>query len=736
MTSLDTLPTRIAENLRRIGDTRFLTIVHEGIEDQHYTYRQLWETQQRWAAHYRHHGIAPRGTVIIILSHGISLYGAIGGALLGGFVPSVFAVPSVKISEEYYINNICTLIAQSEAAVIVADDSIANKLRPHLFARHIATPVIPENPRNESGVDDAMYTGDPDDIAFLQYSSGTTGLRKGVAISHRALLWQVDRYARALELQHSDIIASWLPLYHDMGLVACWLLPWLTGTRLISMSAFDWVQRPALLLDKITNYRATLCWLPNFAYHHTVTHIERTEQPQWTLNSMRMFINCSEPIGASTHANFQRALANFGVTEAQLGSCYAMAETTFAITASRPGAVARVERVDATAFAIKKMAIPAGPGVACKEFVSSGAALPGVEIQILDDTGQKLDEHHVGELVVQSPSLFKGYFNNVEESRRVLGGEGFFTGDLGYRANGEYFIVGRKKDVIIVAGKNIYPHDIEQELNAIDGVIPGRCVAFGIVDQHSGTEKIVVIVESQRWTIAENCGEIQRVIFSCVQSHVDVTPADVRIVEPGWLIKSSSGKIARILTREKYIKNFESDSNKVDKTTSENITGMHARDRVWVALRSALAGPTIAMVRDDETPLMTSGLLDSLSFAALLVALEKTFQVALPPTTLDDARQFDSVKNITALMARLTRVNSPQENGATTDWYAQAARQFVAGEDLRKYRIAPQLADADRLPAQRDPQLGIISLANFRSETLNTDAQGFRCTVRDGCTLT
>ncbi|MEK6749581.1 MAG: AMP-binding protein [Pseudomonadota bacterium] len=734
MPELDTLHARIAGNLGRLGEQPFLTLVHEGREDRHLTYRELWCAQQGWVARYQAAKIPPRSTIILVLPHSEALYAALGGALLGAYIPAVFNIPSPKLTEDIYLKNISTLIAQSNATLIVTYTGFAEKLRNHLYAHNIQIPVINNVPvpGEPTGADLQRVT--PDDIAFLQYSSGTTGLKKGVAVSHRALLWQVDGYARAVDLQRDDVIASWLPLYHDMGLVACWFLSWLTGVRLIAMSPFEWVRRPVLLLEKISAYRATLCWQPNFAYNHLAAYIDRNGCAGWDLSPMRMFINCSEPVSAASHVKFLHALAPTGVSASKLATCYAMAENTFAITASRPGVQVTVERVDAHEFTTEQRAKPISEVSSYKEFVSSGSPLPGVEIMIIDAAGGDLGERRVGELVVYSPSLFQAYFNNAEETARAIHGKFFHTGDLAYRANGEYFIVGRKKDVIIVAGKNIHPHDIEHEINNISGVIPGRGVAFGIVDEISGTEKIVIIVETHA-TAVDECAVLQRSVYNCVHAHTEVVPADVQVVAHQWLIKSSSGKISRALTREKYVSLRE---NIVESDAPPILQSACIRDigtRVRETLKKTLSGPAFSMVQHDDSPLLTGGLLDSLSFAGLLAALEREFKLHFPTDITRDIDQFDSIFKLTALITKISAM--PLSNDAPpTDWYAHVAQQFIAGEDRRKYQIAPQLADADRLPAQPDPVLGMISAANYRSKTLNTDARGFRCTIRNAQALT
>jgi len=395
----------------------------------------------------------------------------------------------------------------------------------------------------------------PDDIAFLQHSSGTTGLQKGVALSHRAVLNQLASYARAIDLRPDDVIVSWLPLYHDMGLIAGFIQPLAQGLPLVLMSPFDWVRHPALLFRAIHAYGGTLAWLPNFAYNHLARRVRVRDMEGVRLDSMRMFINCSEPVRDDSHQLFLQRFAEAGVREEMLAVSYAMAENTFAVTQTPPGRPPRLDVVSRQTLSEERVARPAQEDEATTILVSCGPAIPNTQAKAVDDQGRDLPERRVGEIAIRSDCMLTGYYKRPDLDPFTPDGW-YRTGDMGYLADGEVYIVGRKKDLIIHAGKNIYPQDIEAIVNQVPGVHPGRAVVFGVPDEREGTELIVVVAEVDVADPAERKA-IARAIRQAVAGSSDVTVGYVTLVGPKWLIKTSSGKIARAANREKWLRERE-----------------------------------------------------------------------------------------------------------------------------------------------------------------------------------
>jgi acyl-CoA synthetase (AMP-forming)/AMP-acid ligase II len=396
----------------------------------------------------------------------------------------------------------------------------------------------------------------PDQIAFLQHSSGTTGLQKGVALSHRSVLNQVRAYSRAIELEPSDVVVSWLPLYHDMGLIAGFVMPIVAGIPLVLMSPFHWVRDPKILLHNITRYHGTLTWLPNFAYNHSVRGITTRGLQGVDLSSLRMVINCSEPCRYDSHRLFLERFRPFGLQEQSLATCYAMAENTFAVTQSPPGQSPRLDWVQTRALQEDRLAVPVPPhSEGGTPMVSCGPCIPEVEVQVVDSHGKRLPDRQVGEIALRGTCMLSGYYRRPDLTEQAIKDGWYLTGDMGYLADGELYVSGRKKDLIIVGGKNVYPQDLEAIANRIPGIVPGRAVAFGVFDAALGSEDIVMVCELETDGLDdEQKREIEGEIRRQVIRQTEVTLADVYLVGRKWLIKTSSGKIARGTNREKYLK--------------------------------------------------------------------------------------------------------------------------------------------------------------------------------------
>jgi acyl-CoA synthetase (AMP-forming)/AMP-acid ligase II len=372
-----------------------------------------------------------------------------------------------------------------------------------------------------------------------------------VALSHRAVLNQIASYSEAIQLSAQDVIASWLPLYHDMGLIAGFLMPLVQGTPLVLMSPFDWVQHPAILFRAIHDYGGTLCWLPNFAYNHCARRVRRRDTQGLSLASVRMFVNCSEPVLHDSHQLFLERFAPHGVKPEMLAVSYAMAENTFAVTQTPPSQPARLDVVDRVELEQNRYARSVhrdDPNAQVR--VSCGPVIAGTGVRVVNDEGRVLPERCVGQVAIQSDYMLSGYYKRPD--LQPFHGGWYLTGDMGYVAEGEVYIVGRLKDLIINAGKNIYPQDIEAIVNTVPGVHAGRAVAFGVPDEREGTELIAVVAEVNTQDTAAR-KHIATQIRQTVARQSMVTVSYVHLVDSRWLVKTSSGKIARRANRDKWL---------------------------------------------------------------------------------------------------------------------------------------------------------------------------------------
>lgn len=544
------------------------------------TRRQFSERAGAYALALHRLGLTPsarsddRPLVLIAHTQNLESIYAFWGCLLLNVIPAMFPTLTDKLDPDHYRRNMAEVVRVSAVRAVLTTDEFApvlrdaltcdvfsssevaaatdpgrDGLRAHAWLRYLAR--VSGDIVGLDSWENALFPT-ADSIAFLQHSSGTTGLQKGVALSHSAVLNQLDSYAQALELGPADVVASWLPLYHDMGLIAGFILPLVMGVPLVLMSPFDWVAHPSLLLRAIDHYKATLCWLPNFAYNHMALRVRQRDSDGVDLSSIRAFINCSEPVRASSHQLFLDRFAANGVRASQLAVSYAMAENTFAVTQTPVGQPAPVEYVDREALQrdLRAEPVPADHPRALAQ-VSCGQPIAGTVVKVVDETGAPVFERRVGELLINSDTMLTGYYRRPD--LQPFDAAGWFrTGDRGYIANGEVFVVGRSKDLLIIAGKNVYPQDIEALLYELEGIHPGRAVAFGVPDEREGTELLAVVAE-----VDLTDDEAKRALQLAVRTHIarssEVTVSYLTFVPRGWLIKTSSGKTARAANRDKWL---------------------------------------------------------------------------------------------------------------------------------------------------------------------------------------
>jgi len=374
-----------------------------------------------------------------------------------------------------------------------------------------------------------------------------------VALSHKSVFNQLESYQTALKIDEEDVIVSWLPLYHDMGLIAGFLLPILYGIPLVLMSPFDWVKAPYKLMQAISKFRGTLCWLPNFAYNFCAKKIRDRDLENVDLSSLRAVTNCSEPMRFSSHEMFIKRFKPFGLKEDAIATSYAMAENVFAVTQGGIDQPINYDEVDLKTLQETNIAIPVQQGNQSVVMVSAGKPILNVEVKIIDSLGNYLDERRVGEIIIRSNCMLNEYYNRDEITRNSFINGWFKTGDFGYIADQEIYISGRKKDLIIIGGKNVYPKDLETIAMEVEGVHPGRVVAFGVYNEIKGTEDVVIIAE-----IEEGFKDKKEQIIDDIRKKVTQESAialrKILLVNKKWLIKTSSGKIARALNKKKYIK--------------------------------------------------------------------------------------------------------------------------------------------------------------------------------------
>jgi acyl-CoA synthetase (AMP-forming)/AMP-acid ligase II len=543
-------------------DQIIITLQQAGHPDHPITYKDLLEGANGYAQTFAQQGIQPGEVVILILQHGVDLVYAFWGAVLHGAIPSIMPYLTEKLLPERYRHDLEALISVTQPAAIVTYPEFEIEVRPALKPGDSVRSLILSDSIEASGVPDFIqFAGlqrDPEDIVLLQHSSGTTGLQKGVALSHQAVFHQLENLGIALELSPQDVVVSWLPLYHDMGLIAGFIMPVLSGIHLVLLSPFDWVKAPQRLFQAISHYKGTLVWLPNFAYYFCAQKIRDRHMAGVDLSTWRAVINCSEPVRDDGHQIFVEKFSPYGFSEKALAVSYAMAENVFAVTQTKIGEPLYIEDINREILQTRNFALPTSDSSSSVRMVSCGKPVPNVRVKIVDQNGNVLKDRQVGEVAVQSNCMLNEYYHRPDATEQTILPDGYFlTGDYGYKVGEELFITGRKKDLIIVGGKNVYPMDIEQLAMEVEGVHPGRVSVFGIFDEEKGTEDVILVAEVGTQDETER-QRISDQIRAVVTRGSAIALRHVYLVDPGWMVKTSSGKNSRYANRERYLKEITS----------------------------------------------------------------------------------------------------------------------------------------------------------------------------------
>ena len=555
---MPTLPNLLQRNYQEVPDKTSIILQHAGQDDKPLTYRDLIRGANRYALTYAREDIQPGEVVILILQHGEDLVYSFWGAILHGAIPSIMPFLTEKLAPEKYRADLASLISITKPTTIVTYPEFEAEVRSALTEGDSVRHVILTNGIEAEAEPDFEslqgFRSIPEDIVVLQHSSGTTGLQKGVALSHRAVLNQLNAYGSAIKLDPAqDVIVSWLPLYHDMGFIACFLMPVLMRIPLVNMSPFDWVRAPYRLHQAVSQYKGTLTWLPNFAYNFCAHKIRERNLEGVNLSSWRAIINCSEPVHVESHDLFHEKFSAYGLKKSALQTCYAMAENVFAVTQSPLDGTPVVDVIDRETFMTKRLATPPQPDSPTLTMTSSGYPIPNTRIRIVDEAFNDLPDRSVGEIAVQSDCMLTEYFNRPDATDAAIKNGWYLTGDYGYVADGELYVSGRKKDLIIVGGKNVYPQDLETLASEVKGVHAGRTVAFGVYDEEEGTEEVVIIAEAET-TAPSEMEAIADAIRKYVTKSSAIALRHVKVVDDKWIIKTSSGKTARSANKEKFLK--------------------------------------------------------------------------------------------------------------------------------------------------------------------------------------
>jgi fatty-acyl-CoA synthase len=562
---------RWSKNAERAPDRDAIIHWVAGEEPFRWTFSALIDAAEELAAMLVERDIGKGDVCGIIMRHNRILYPLYLAIVCVGAIPAVLAYPNPRLHPDKFRQGIDGMSLRSGLDWVFTERDLEETVRPSLErpgstikGLHFPLEWKTGHVLTKEQLDRVITRHNMvnrDDPLLLQHSSGTTGLQKPVLLSHRAVLEHVKYYGRAIGLNENDKVVSWLPLYHDMGLIAAFHLPLAFGVPTVQIDPFEWVMVPALLLDAVSMERGTISWLPNFAYNMMADKIADDELDGINLESWRLIINCSEPVRHESHHRFVERFRHWGLNPLAISSCYAMAETTFATTQTPPEIPPSLLALDRIALAQGKVKIAQDKSQA-KICVSSGKTIVGCEIRIVDENRQDLGERTIGEIAIRSKSMFDGYRNYPEKTAEVLFDGWYYSGDYGFVNGGDYYVIGRKKDIIIVAGNNIYPEDLEDVVGKVEGVIPGRVIAFGEEDKELGTEHVSVITESGI-TDDQKQRKLKMDIIQAAMA-IDVSVTKVYLVPPRWLIKSSAGKPSRKANKERILYRSETRGSKTN----------------------------------------------------------------------------------------------------------------------------------------------------------------------------
>jgi len=531
----------------------------EGAEHE-LTYADLVERSRRTAAALQALGLEPGQRVGVMLPTCLEYFAVFLGIQRAGGVPVPMYPPMRASQVEEHLRRQAAIMASAGVRLLVTFEQV----------RRLAGLAAATVPSLDRVVTAAALDGDPaalveppvpaDATAFLQYTSGSTGTPKGVVLSHANLLANLRSMTEVLEVGGDDVIVSWLPLYHDMGLIGAWMGSLYFGVPLVLMSPLSFLNRPVRWLRAIDRYRGTLSAAPNFAYELCTEKLSDDEVAGLDLSSWRLALNGAEPVSPRAVERFPERFAAQGLSHTVMMPVYGLAESSLAVSFTPPGRGPLIDTVDRRRFqddgvaeAVDRVE-PAGAGDSEPlRFVSCGRPIPGHEVRFVDDGGRPVGERTQGRLQFRGPSVTAGYFENPEATAALMARDGWRdSGDLGYLADGEVYLTGRRKDLIIRAGRNIHPQEVEDVVGDVDGVRRGCVAAFAVCEPGAGNgeEHLVVMAETRLPEADEAAREALRErVRAAAADVVGLAPDRVVLVPPRTVPKTSSGKIRRAAAR-------------------------------------------------------------------------------------------------------------------------------------------------------------------------------------------
>ncbi|CAJ96882.1 O-succinylbenzoic acid-CoA ligase MenE or related acyl-CoA synthetase (AMP-forming) [Cupriavidus necator] len=554
--SAATLPDVLRWHLRSHPERTHIILQDGDGADTQISFAQLHRGAAAIAAGLVSRGVSAGTAVAIMLPTSPEYFYSFCGVLLAGGIPVPLYPPARLAQIGDHLQRHAGILANAQAPVLITVAQarpLAALLKASTGTLHSV--LTPQELADGGGapVHPMLRTHD---IALLQYTSGSTGSPKGVVLSHANLLANLRAMGKTLAVGSQDVFVSWLPLYHDMGLIGAWLGSLYYAYPLVVMSPLAFLARPERWLWAIHKYRGTLSGGPNFAFELCLRKLANADLAGLDLSSWRFVFNGAEPVSLQTMRVFMERFARYGLRPQAAAPVYGLAEASLGLAFPPLGRGLAADRIDRDKFTRTAVAVPAGEHGPTGEretleFPSCGRPLSGHEVRIVDATGRELGERHEGLLQFRGPSATSGYFRNPVQTRQLFDRGWLNTGDYAYIAADEVYITGRAKETIVRGGRNIYPYELEQAVGAIPGIRKGCVAVFGSPDPDSGTERIVVMAET-----AEKDVQARRALHrQALKTALDVLgmpPDHIALVPPHSILKTSSGKIRRAACRERF----------------------------------------------------------------------------------------------------------------------------------------------------------------------------------------
>lgn len=545
-------------NLRKYAldhpDRPHIYLLNEHGEELVITYGALYEDSQKVARGLISKGLKRGQTVAIMLPTSEDFFPAFLGIQLAGGIPVPIYPPFRASKIEEYIKREAKILSNAEVQFLITFEQtkgISKILQSFIPSLKGVFTVDSLKKKTSPYSNNHVLSSDP---AMIQYTSGSTGDPKGVLLTHGNIIANLKSAQEVISLKPSDVIVSWLPLYHDMGLIGSWLGSLYFGAPLVLMSPLTFLNRPDRWLWAIHVYRGTLSAAPNFAYELCLKKIKDEDIAGLDLSCWRLALNGAESVQASTLDRFYKRFKSCGLKQETLYPVYGLAESTVALTFPPLGHKPKIDVIDREIFEKQGKAMPSKKNSGVTKIVSCGKPIPYHSVKIVDEKGRELPERKVGTLWFKGPSSMQEYYHNSVATKNISHNSWLDSGDLAYKVDDEIYPVARKKDVIIKAGHNLYPQDIEAATELVSGVRKGCSCAFGVSNPEQGTERLVIVAETNSKEKFERDRIVQN-ITARISDVLGFPPDEVLLTNPGTIPKTSSGKLQRSACKSAYLHN-------------------------------------------------------------------------------------------------------------------------------------------------------------------------------------